>query len=30
MKKGCILMSMEWFSLSIAGGGKEEWSERSH
>ena len=30
LKKGCILMSMEWFSLSIAGGGKEEWSERSH
>ena len=24
MKKDCILMSMEWFSLSIAGGGKEE------
>ena len=24
LKKGCILMSMEWFSLSITGGGKEE------
>ena len=24
LKKGCILMSIEWISLSIAGGGKEE------